>query len=152
MNTPSTTLSLTPTASTTNLVRPQKDYALALANLQDSYGLNGSYAPTFNLPSGKPNSENTLPSTVERDLKPKHAISGLDNSKSKYQIANRISSSKVNKPKDYEAAFAALASSYGVGGHAPSRPPRQETIKKSQSQSKSGKRSIISWFSGFRSK
>jgi hypothetical protein len=153
MNTSSTAQVVSTTSSTTNLLkdsRPQKDYASALANLQDRYGLNGSYAPHFNVPSAKPNVGHSHTSNTDGGSKTTN-IAPTPVAKQKVPSTNHNPSSADRKPKDYEAAFAALATSYGASGHAPSQPPRKENVKKASNQKKSGKKSIISWFSGLRS-
>ena len=159
MNSPS---SVSPTSSTTHLINPnkQKDYASALSTLQDRYGLYGSYTPTF-IPDptshtaagtgkalenktknkSKFRRSNTSDVNADSDSDTSAGVNGGANNSDKPKRQSRI-------PKDYENAFAILASSYGVSGHAPVRPTNpKESTNNAPVPKNSVRKSLISWFS-----
>ena len=80
--------------------RTEKDYFAALGALQSSYGFGGA-APTI--------------PTLSTSTKSKKA-------KSAPSTPAPATAMKATQPRDYEAAYGALSSSYGFGGAAPTMP------------------------------
>lgn len=97
----------------------QKDYASAFANLQSTYGTNG-LAPS------------PVPTKKSKSKSSSRALS----------TATNMTPPSTTSTKDYESAFAALSSSFGFGGGAPSLPqkvtqPKATKSKKTQVSSSS---------------